>query len=90
MRVLIIDDSRAMRVIIGKILKEIGLEVFEAGDGREALERLKQLGKPDLRRPPHPSTLLRGEGISAKVFAKRLKLGSVGQALHNQVLESLW
>ncbi len=48
MRALIIDDSRATRAILGKILKEIGFEVFEAGDGREALERIKEIGKADL------------------------------------------
>jgi two-component system chemotaxis response regulator CheY len=35
-------------MILGQILKEIGFEVSEAGHGREALERLKQLGKPAL------------------------------------------
>ena len=40
MRALVIDDSRAVRIIIGKILREIGIEVVEAGNGREALEQL--------------------------------------------------
>jgi two-component system chemotaxis response regulator CheY len=48
MRVLVVDDSRAMRAIIGKILKEVGCEITEAAHGREALERLQQRGKPDL------------------------------------------
>lgn len=48
MRVLVIDDSRATRSILRKIFKEIGFEVFEAGDGLEALQRLKQMGKADL------------------------------------------
>lgn len=48
MRALIIDDSRATRTILGRILKEIGFEVSEAGHGREALERLKESGPPDL------------------------------------------
>jgi two-component system chemotaxis response regulator CheY len=42
MRALVIDDSRAMRAILGKILKEIGFEVIEAGHGREGLEQLRQ------------------------------------------------
>jgi two-component system chemotaxis response regulator CheY len=42
MRALVIDDSRTVRVIIGNILKEMGLEVTEAGNGREALEKMKQ------------------------------------------------
>jgi two-component system chemotaxis response regulator CheY len=48
MRALVIDDSRAMRAILGRILKEIGFEVTEAGHGREGLERLQQEGKLDL------------------------------------------
>lgn len=42
MRALVIDDSRTVRIIIGGILRELGMEVVEAGDGQEALERLKQ------------------------------------------------
>ena len=48
MRALVIDDSRATRTILRQILKEIGFEVSEAGHGREALERLKESGAPDL------------------------------------------
>ncbi len=40
MRALIVDDSKAMRMILGKSLREIGFEVIEAGDGQEALSRL--------------------------------------------------
>lgn len=48
MRALVVDDSRATRTILRRILKEIGFEVSEAGHGREALERLKEIGTPDL------------------------------------------
>ena len=48
MRVLVVDDSRAMRAILGKILKEIGFVVSEAGHGREALEYLKHNDQIDL------------------------------------------
>jgi two-component system, chemotaxis family, chemotaxis protein CheY len=41
MRALVIDDSRTIRTIIGKILKEIGMEVLEAGNGRQGLEQMK-------------------------------------------------
>jgi len=41
MRVLVIDDSRTTRIIIGQILREIGMEVLEAANGLDALERLK-------------------------------------------------
>jgi two-component system chemotaxis response regulator CheY len=46
MRALVIDDSRAVRIIIGNILREIGMEVLEAANGLEALEQLKR--SPDL------------------------------------------
>lgn len=42
MRALVIDDSRTVRIIIGNILREIGMEVIEAGDGLEALEQMKR------------------------------------------------
>jgi two-component system chemotaxis response regulator CheY len=41
MRALVIDDSRTVRVIIGNILRELSIEVVEAGNGREALARLE-------------------------------------------------
>ncbi len=46
MRTLVVDDSRAVRMIIGQILREIGMEVFEAANGLEALEQMKR--NPDL------------------------------------------
>ena len=48
MRALIVDDSRATRSVIKKILIEVGFEVFEAAHGVEALQRLKDLGQPDV------------------------------------------
>ncbi|MGH8021512.1 MAG: response regulator [Opitutaceae bacterium] len=48
MRALVIDDSRTMRMIVGKILTEIGFETVEAGDGQEALNKLAETGPLDL------------------------------------------
>jgi two-component system chemotaxis response regulator CheY len=42
MRALVIDDSRTVRAIVGKILRDEGLEVVEAANGREGLARLRQ------------------------------------------------
>jgi two-component system chemotaxis response regulator CheY len=36
-KALVVDDSRAIRMILGRTLKELGFEVLEAGNGREAL-----------------------------------------------------
>jgi two-component system chemotaxis response regulator CheY len=48
MRALVIDDSRAMRRIVGTILKDFGYEVREAADGRLALDVIEQGFVPDL------------------------------------------
>jgi len=39
--VLIVDDSRVNRLVLVRLLGGLGLEVLEAGDGREALELLR-------------------------------------------------
>jgi two-component system chemotaxis response regulator CheY len=41
MKILIVDDSKTMRMIIGRTLKELGHETREAGNGREAITALK-------------------------------------------------
>jgi two-component system chemotaxis response regulator CheY len=48
MRAIIVDDSRAMRLIIGRTLREIGFEVLEAANGREGLQALKEPPIPDV------------------------------------------
>ena len=37
-RVLVADDSRIFRTLISEVLREHGLEVIQAADGREALD----------------------------------------------------
>jgi two-component system chemotaxis response regulator CheY len=36
-KAVVVDDSRAVRMILAKILRELGFEVLEAANGREAL-----------------------------------------------------
>ena len=48
MHALVVDDSKAMRMVLKQIMTEVGFEVSEAGDGREALIRLKELDGVDL------------------------------------------
>ena len=43
MRALVIDDSRAMRLILARIARQLGFDVVEAGNGQEALDRLEEL-----------------------------------------------
>ncbi len=40
-KALVVDDSRAIRMILVRILKQIGFEVQEASNGREALEMIE-------------------------------------------------
>jgi len=35
-------------MIIGRIIRELGFEIAEAGDGKEGLARLDEIGAPDL------------------------------------------
>ncbi len=44
MKVLVVDDSKVMRVILSRILKEMGHEVVEAGDGQDALKKVEESG----------------------------------------------
>jgi two-component system, chemotaxis family, chemotaxis protein CheY len=37
-KALIVDDSKAIRIILGRILRELGYEVCEAVDGKDALK----------------------------------------------------
>ncbi len=45
---LVVDDSRAMRMILSRIMRELGFETYEAENGQEALELLQQVGSIDL------------------------------------------
>lgn len=46
MQALVIDDSRALRLLIGKILGEQGFEVCEAANGEQGLAQLR--ANPDI------------------------------------------
>ena len=48
MRALIIDDSKAMRSILGRMLRGLGFEVVEAVNGRDAIKRLHETEKVEL------------------------------------------
>ena len=48
MHALIIDDSRAMRSILRRIVTRLGWETSEAANGREALDLLERGLVPDL------------------------------------------
>lgn len=48
MNVLIVDDSRVIRKMIGRIMKKLGYEIFEAGNGIEGLAELSKMDTVDL------------------------------------------
>jgi two-component system, chemotaxis family, chemotaxis protein CheY len=41
MKALVVDDSRAVRMILARTLKEIGFDVCEAGNGKEAWDLMQ-------------------------------------------------
>jgi len=49
MRAIVIDDSRAMRLILRRIVGQLGFDVIEAEDGKAALDTLTGMDEvPDL------------------------------------------
>lgn len=48
MLALVVDDSRAMRSILTRLLGGLGFEVLQAGDGAEALSVLDSGARPDV------------------------------------------
>ena len=48
MKALIIDDSRAMRSILRRIVSALDFDTEEAGDGQEALDKLQAGDVPDV------------------------------------------
>ena len=45
---IVVDDSRAIRMILSRNLRELGFEVREAGNGSEALDKLSSGPPADL------------------------------------------
>ena len=48
MRAMVVDDSRAMRMLLKRELVALGFDVDEAGDVNEALEKLRGSGAVDV------------------------------------------
>jgi two-component system, chemotaxis family, chemotaxis protein CheY len=48
MLALVVDDSRAMRSILTRLLNGLGFDVAQAGDGSEALSVLESGSRPDV------------------------------------------
>ena len=48
MLAMVIDDSRAMRSILRRIITELGFDCVEAADGQDALDKMAEGPIPDL------------------------------------------
>jgi two-component system chemotaxis response regulator CheY len=48
MLAMVIDDSRAMRAILRRIVTDLGFDCVEAGDGQEALDKMNAGEVPDV------------------------------------------
>jgi two-component system chemotaxis response regulator CheY len=48
MQALVVDDSRAMRSILARLMTNLGFEVAQAGDGQDALDQLEAGLRPDI------------------------------------------
>lgn len=42
-KVLVIDDSRTIRLLVGDVLREAGYEIAEAADGLEGAEKIQSM-----------------------------------------------
>jgi len=48
MRALVVEDSNTIRMILCRYLREMNIQVVEAANGRQALDRLEEMSPPDL------------------------------------------
>src|SRR2546423_1007542 len=66
MRVLTVDDSRAIRMIVSKVIAEMGFDIDEAEDGEQGLAKLEELDY-DLIILDVTMPVLDGPGMLAKM-----------------------
>lgn len=46
-RILVVDDSRVIRLVVRRMLESLGFAVDEAAHGRSAIDHCQRLGPPD-------------------------------------------
>ncbi len=68
-RILVVEDDPAQREQLAGFLADLGAEVIEAGDGREALDRLAE-GPPDIVLTDLRMPRLDGRGLLREVVAR--------------------
>jgi two-component system chemotaxis response regulator CheY len=70
-KAIVVDDSRATRTILRTALRQEGFEVFEAGDGRQALDELRKVGALDLALVDWNMPVMNGYELICQVRAQR-------------------
>ena len=66
--VLLVDDAKASRMIVGKVVKKLGHEIVgQAEDGEKGFEAYKEL-KPDLVLSDVEMPVLDGHGMVKKII----------------------
>lgn len=71
MKILIADDSFLVRALLKEQLQMDGVEIFEAGDGEEALTVARE-HRPNVILADHDMPNLDGEGVCKAVLADAL------------------
>jgi len=90
-RILVVDDAVFMRTRCGKILRDAGHEVFEAGDGAEAIESFGALAPDvvlmDITMPTMDGISALKEIIAKDPGARVIMVSAMGQ--QSMVMEAL-
>jgi len=72
MRALVVDDSRAVRTIVAKLLRDVGFDPVCAGGGAQALARLQEGGPWSLLLVDRHMADMRGDELVRDVRARGL------------------
>ena len=94
MLALVLDDSRAMRMILRRILLECGFDVIEAGDGQEGLDAVLRGPVPDIALVDWNMPVMNGlefvSAVRAQQELRRMTLMMVTtESEHGQIVRAL-
>lgn len=78
MKALVIDDSKAIRVILKKMMNEFGFETFEAENGQEAMKKLREMMHCDIALVDWNMPVMNGlefvQAVRAVAFFQKTKI----------------
>lgn len=83
-RVLIVDDEKNMRWVLGEALRAEGYEIAEASDGKEALEKVSE-SVPDLMVLDHKMPAPDGMEVLRRIRAKGMSFPIIMLTAHGNV-----